>query len=111
MKSKITIDVDYDNQPVIKIEYVASDDVRDKLVFKYLNSYGLQTSWAKLDGMNHEIDWEIESDDLKANNTYKLRPIKNYELQNESRKMQQIIHRYGLEEPIKEYHEYDNDVK
>ncbi len=40
MKSKISIDVDYDNQPIIKIEYLPSEDVRDKLVKKFLETFG-----------------------------------------------------------------------
>lgn len=39
MKSKISIDVDYDNQPIIKIEYLPSEDVRDKLVKKFLETF------------------------------------------------------------------------
>lgn len=39
MKSKITIDLDHDNQPVIKINYQHSDDVRDKMVKRFLESF------------------------------------------------------------------------
>lgn len=40
MKSKITIDVDFDNQPVIQIDYIDSPDVRDKLVKKFMETFG-----------------------------------------------------------------------
>lgn len=46
MKSRITIDVDHDNQPIIKIEYSHSEDVRDKLVKKFLESFGSQSTFA-----------------------------------------------------------------
>lgn len=46
MKSRISIDVDYDNQPIIKIEYSPSEDVRDKLVKKFFESFGGQSTWA-----------------------------------------------------------------
>lgn len=46
MKSKIQISVDETNQPVIKIEYNASDDVRDLLVKKFIENFNHQ-SWAK----------------------------------------------------------------
>lgn len=46
MKSRITIDVDTDNQPVIRIEYVDSEDVRDKLVKRFLQSFGGSSTWA-----------------------------------------------------------------
>lgn len=47
MKSKVTIGVDYDNAPVIKIEHVASEDVRDTLVGRFVDAFGAQSSWAK----------------------------------------------------------------
>jgi len=47
MKSKVTIDVDNDNQPVIKIEYSPSEDVRDKLVKRFLESFGGESRWAE----------------------------------------------------------------
>ncbi len=46
MKSRITIDVDYDNQPIIKIEYQHSEDVRDKLVKRFMESFGTQSYFA-----------------------------------------------------------------
>jgi hypothetical protein len=46
MKSKITIDADYDNQPVVRIDGTQSDDVRDKLVMKFLQDFGGQSCWA-----------------------------------------------------------------
>lgn len=39
MKSRITIDVDSNNQPIIKIEYEHSEDVRDKLVKRFLEGF------------------------------------------------------------------------
>lgn len=36
MESKILIDVDYEGNPYIRIEYKHSDDVRDKLIFRLL---------------------------------------------------------------------------
>lgn len=47
MKSKITVDVDLDNQPVLKVEYAASEDVRDKLVKKFLETFGGESRWAE----------------------------------------------------------------
>jgi len=38
MKSRISIDVAEDNQPIIKIEYRHSDDVRDKLIKRFLEN-------------------------------------------------------------------------
>ncbi len=46
MNSRITIDVNENNQPVIKIQYKDSTDVRDKLVKIFLESFGYQSNWA-----------------------------------------------------------------
>ena len=40
MKSRISIDVDEFSQPVIKIEYEHSPDVRDKLVKQFADAFG-----------------------------------------------------------------------
>lgn len=47
MKSKITIDLDDDNQPIIKIDYFYSEDVRDKMVKRFLEDFGGNSYWAK----------------------------------------------------------------
>lgn len=36
MKSRISIGIDEDNQPVIQVNFVESDDVRDKLISRML---------------------------------------------------------------------------
>lgn len=45
MKSKITIDVDFNNQPIIKIQYIESEDVRDKLVKRFTERFGHVSAW------------------------------------------------------------------
>jgi hypothetical protein len=40
MKSKITIEIDWDNQPIICINYFHSEDVRDSLVKRFLETFG-----------------------------------------------------------------------
>jgi hypothetical protein len=66
MKSRISIDVDYDNQPIIKIEYQESDDVRDKLVKRFMEAFGGKSTFANF--------WYIDSIDT-INSKAKLRPI------------------------------------
>ena len=46
MKSRITIEIDHDNQPIIQIQYEESPDVRDKLVKRFLESFGGSSCWA-----------------------------------------------------------------
>jgi len=48
MKSKITIDLDEDNQPVIKISKQFSEDVRDKMVVRFLESFGFESTECKI---------------------------------------------------------------
>ena len=56
MKSKITIDMDWDNQPIIKIQYEQSDDVRDKMVKRFMETFGGESMWATFsyDGVDHD---------------------------------------------------------
>lgn len=53
MKSRITIDVDYENQPIIKIEYLESEDVRDKLVKRFLESFGYDSIYCTHNFINY----------------------------------------------------------
>lgn len=52
MKSRISIDVDNNNQPVIKIDYAESDDVRDKLVKIFIEGFGHNSNQAN-------VEWRI----------------------------------------------------
>lgn len=65
MKSKIMIDVDYDNQPIIKIEYQESEDVRDKLVKRFMEAFGGKSTFANFWFLSDEI----------SNSKAKIRPI------------------------------------
>lgn len=71
MKSKITIDVDWDNQPIIKIEHEDSPDVRDKLVKNFMLAFGGQSCWA---------DFHYNTNFEGPNATARLRPIEPYKL-------------------------------
>jgi hypothetical protein len=74
MKSRITIEVDFDNgQPYIKVvNDTASDDVRDKLVSFFRQRLGYTSSWCKINFpfhsntgiINFRID-PIRPDELK----------------------------------------------
>lgn len=70
MKSKISIDVDWDNQPIIKIEYEDSPDVRDKLVKRFMETFAGESCWATFyfdQGVTEMMD--------KVNRKAKVRPI------------------------------------
>lgn len=75
MKSKIFIDVDHDNQPIIKIDYNPSEDVRDKLVKKFLETFGAEVCWAQFN--------YVEDRSMPFNHGEKsaiIRPICAYDL-------------------------------
>lgn len=65
MKSRIAIEVDFDNGnlPVIKIISVHSDDIRDRLIQNFLQSLQHTSRWCKIgyvgDGMNDSQMWDI----------------------------------------------------
>lgn len=50
MKSRITIEVDYDNdrKPAIRILQFKSDDVRDNLIQDFLQQLGHSSNWLKI---------------------------------------------------------------
>ena len=54
MLSKIQIDIDADNQPVIKIEYRASEDVRDKMVKRFMETFGGESWFASFNFHQHK---------------------------------------------------------
>jgi hypothetical protein len=49
MKSRITIEVDFDNgnQPTIVLSLLRSDDVRDKLLSSFIEKFSHQRAWCK----------------------------------------------------------------
>jgi hypothetical protein len=65
MKSKITIDLDIDNQPIVKIDFQPSDDVRDKMVKRFLETFGHSSVWCR---------WEYQNQ-VEDGSTSILRPI------------------------------------
>lgn len=77
MKSKITIEIDDDNQPIIKINYVESEDVRDSLVKRFLDTFGSEVCWAKFNYINYSL----------PNKKAILRPISAYDLPEEAKTM------------------------
>lgn len=62
MKSKLTIEVDFEdgNSPVIRIFKPENEDihedVRDKLVSAFLEMFGHTSSWAKVKWLDNGID-------------------------------------------------------
>ncbi len=83
MKSRITIEVDYENgnQPVIQIIHKKSEDVRDGLLTAFLQSLQGTSSWL-------QIKWEHSHQDYQnSENNFSrilIRPIIPKELKDQS---------------------------
>ena len=63
MKSRITIEIDFDNgnQPIIQILQQDSDDVRDKLISSFLEQFGGSSSWCKIKWMGGSSNTDLTS--------------------------------------------------
>lgn len=83
MLSRISIDIDDQNTPFIKIEYQPSPDVRDKMVGKFLESFGGEVTFAKF---QYEQTWGD-----KYNSTAGIRAIPFHNLPEEVSVMQSWI--------------------
>ncbi len=81
MLSRISIDVDYDNKPIIKIEYEDSPDVRDKLVKNFLQAFGGSSCYATF--FYDDSLWTRDQDKHKAI----IRPIHPHDLLEQSKTM------------------------
>lgn len=70
MRSKIQIDLAEDNQPIINIEYYSSDDVRDKMVKRFLETFaGSDTAYFQFN--NHDPEY--------VNSSALIRPLSRYQ--------------------------------
>lgn len=59
MKSKIRIDLDQSNNPVIMVDYIESEDVRDKMVGRFIEGFGLNSLEAKIQFMLTDLSNSI----------------------------------------------------
>ncbi len=80
MKSRITVEVDFDNgnQPVIQILKANSEDVRDKLISSFTQQLG-GSSWCQIKWVNHHQDR-----DGKDINTIHITPISPEQLKDQA---------------------------
>lgn len=86
MKSRITIEVDFDNgKPYIKVaEDFSSDDVRDKLITFFRQQLGGTSSWCKIEFHPYH--------DKAEQNRWVIRPITPEQLEAECKLMDGRIH-------------------
>lgn len=89
MKSKLTIDLDEDNQPIIKIDFIDSDDVRDKMVKRFLETFASDSCWAEF---KHTGNGQVG---LSMSKTAQIRPIPPINLQVQGKYMLEMANEYS----------------
>lgn len=67
--------MDWDNQPIIKIDYQDSDDVRDKMVKRFMETFAGDSYFATF-----FFDNSISEMTEKVNRKARIRPLKPSEL-------------------------------
>lgn len=82
MKSRITIEVDFENgnEPIIQIISKVSDDVRDNLIKAFYQKLG-SSSWCKIVFNAHHTDHEHPENDFKR---ISITPIPELKLKEEA---------------------------
>jgi len=76
MESKIQIDIAEDNQPVIIVAPKTSFDVRDKMVKRFTETLGHQSSWCTIE--------------FQENGTFEIRPLAPSELKEQAKLMNDL---------------------
>lgn len=78
MKSRITIEVDFDNgnAPIIKIIQQQSSDVRDALLCQFVQSLKHTSRWLRIEYKgNNPVSSESEKSDLSYQHQYHIIPL------------------------------------
>jgi len=88
MQSRISIEVDFENNnlPVIQIVSKDSDDVRDKLVKSFLQSFQHCSRWTTIQFVGNNLSYK--PDGTADSWTWKIAPITPEQLQEEINLMQ-----------------------
>jgi len=93
MKSKITIEVDFENgnRPVIQVLSRQSDDVRDNLISSFLQSLGHTSRWA---AFKYKGEQGVSYPGSETNNAHCwiITPLTPAELPEEIKLMEAVIH-------------------
>ncbi len=92
MKSRITIEVDFENanEPVIQILQNSSDDVRDSLISQFLQGREHLSRWLKIQFKGNRSDGEIFHN-FGTNNVYHISIVKPKDIEEEIKLMQAAL--------------------
>lgn len=84
MKSKITIEVDFENQgkPYIQVYSEKSDDVRDKAIEAFITQLSYTSNWAEL---------VFKSTDKPGTCIFRVYPIPPTDLETQAKQMETIV--------------------
>lgn len=85
MKSRITVEIDYNNngQPYFRVmEDTTSDDLRDKAITEFRRAFKLQSQWCVVDFGQVQMDGTIQ---------WNIRPIPPNQLKDEVLAMQKLV--------------------
>jgi hypothetical protein len=87
MKSRITIEVDFDNgnEPYLQILRADSDDVRDRLVSYFTQQFGGSSSWCRIRWVGDAL--RIDPDDKSNYTRIQITPVKPAELKEQAKIM------------------------
>jgi len=93
MNSRITIEVDFENNnlPIIQIVSKDSDDVRDKLVKSFLQNLKHCSRWTTIQFVGNNLSYKPEP--ASESWTWKITPVTPEELESEVKLMQAEIKR------------------
>ncbi len=96
MKSRISIEVDFNNNnlPVIQIVSQDSDDVRDKLVKSFLQSFKHCSRWTTIEFIGNNLSYK--PDGGADSWTWKITPISPQQLEEEIKLMEATLKEYKL---------------
>lgn len=104
MKSRITIEVDFENgnEPTIQIISRNSDDIRDNLIKAFYQKLG-SSSWCKIQFVQDVLDEQVASTDgfIEGFKRIFITPIPQEHLKKEAEIM---LEQFGMDEKWKDSH-------
>lgn len=83
MKSKIRIELDNDNSPIIQVDYHPTDDVRDKLVKRFIEGFD--------NSILARVIFDFQDRGSPEAISFKIKPIPSNELQNTKELIEEIL--------------------
>ena len=92
MKSRITIEVDFENgnMPVIQVLQQNSDDVRDNLIKSFLQSLQHSSRWCKIQYIGYRAVYNGGVQEIDNAHTWRIIPMRPQEIPDEMKLMDTV---------------------